>query len=216
MLFRSITPSLIHQGALALWSDLDPLTITLALAITTTQLIRRSPLASWRNTIRVISKRKWTSLPNPFVHRSWTHAGMNVLALVWVLPSVVQYFDCDVYHTSAFLLGIQFVSSFATQVFCRFNPAGGVALTVGTSGMVAAALGVYCVEYADEKMWVPQGVVLRTDAMWVGLGFAVCDVWKGMRGGNRVGCLVSCFFAFGFILHLSPASKYSALYWSYF
>lgn len=188
-----LTPTVIREGIQAGWRDLDNLTMAIIAATFAIHLLKRSPLPIWEKLIHVTGEAKWTAFTYPLVNSSWAHAAQNMAALSWFLPGVVHYFDGDLFHTSAFLVSIPLVTSYLTHFAYRLNLASGLVLNLGASGSVAAAFGVYSVAYANEKIWVPQGIVLRLDAMYWGLLFAASQAYsmvKSPKGGNRPAYLV--------------------------
>ena len=193
-----LTPTVIFEGVKAGWNELDNLTVGIVIATFAVHLLKRSPLPIWEKLIHITGEKKWTAFTYPLVNSSWAHATTNMAALVWFLPGVVRYFDGDLFHTVAFLTSVPLITSYLTHLAYRLNLAFGLVLNLGASGSIAAALGVYCVVYANEKLWLPQGLVVRVDAMYWGLLFAASQAWKTIRtpkGGNRPAylvCLMEC------------------------
>ncbi|KAF2628156.1 hypothetical protein BU25DRAFT_391698 [Macroventuria anomochaeta] len=188
-----LTPTVIRDGIKAGWDELDNLTIGIVVATFAIHLLKRSPLPIWERLIHVTGEAKWTAFTYPLVNSSWAHAATNMAALAWFLPGVVHYFDGDLFHTSAFLISVPLITSYFAHFAYRFNLASGLVLNLGASGAIAAALGIYCVAYANEKVWVPQGLVLRLDAMYWGLLFAASQAYSMVqtpKGGNRPAYLV--------------------------
>ena len=193
-----LTPTVILEGVKAGWNELDNLTIGIVVATFAIHLLKRSPLPIWEKLIHITGEKKWTAFTYPLVNSSWAHAATNMAALVWFLPGVVRYFDGDFFHTVAFLTSVPLITSYLTHFAYRLNLASGLVLNLGASGSIAAVLGVYCVVYANEKLWLPQGLVVRVDAMYWGLLFAASQAWQTFRtprGGNRPAhlvCLIEC------------------------
>ncbi|KAJ8108838.1 hypothetical protein OPT61_g7891 [Boeremia exigua] len=188
-----LTPTVILKGVQAGWNELDGLTIGIFVATFAIHLLKRSPLPIWERLIHVTGEAKWTAFTYPLVNSSWKHAAQNMVALVWFLPGVVYYFDGDLFHTSAFLVSVPLITSYVTHFAYRFNFTSGLVLNLGASGSIAAALGVYSVVYANEKVWFPPGLVLRIDAMYWALLFAASQAFsmtKTPQGGNRPAFLV--------------------------
>lgn len=189
-----LTPDVIVQGAKAGWKDVDNLTIGIIVATFAIHLLKRSPLPIWERLIHINGEKLWTTFTYPFVNADWKHAATNMVSLYWVLPSVVRYFDGDLFHTSAFLLSAPLITSYLNHFAYRFGISTGLVLNLGASGAIAAAFGAYCVAYANEKLWSPQGVFLRLDAQYWGAVFVAYQTYgfyKGTKGGNRPAFLVS-------------------------
>jgi membrane associated rhomboid family serine protease len=188
-----LTPTVISEGIKAGWNELDNLTIGIVVATFAIHLLKRSPLPIWERLIHITGEAKWTTFTYTLVNSSWAHAATNMAALAWFLPGVVRYFDGDLFHTSAFLISVPLITSYLTHFAYRFNLANGLVLNLGASGSIAAAFGVYCVAYAHEKVWVPQGLILRLDAIYWGLLFAASQAYSMFntpKGGNRPAFLV--------------------------
>jgi membrane associated rhomboid family serine protease len=189
-----LTPSIVLEAFKGAWNDLDKLTVGIFVASFAIHLLRRSPLPIWEKFIHVTGEKKYTAFTYPFVNANWTHLWLNMAALIWVMPSVVRYFDGDLYHTSALLISVPLITSYLSHFAYRFNLASGLMLNLGASGAIAAAFGVYFVGYADEKMWAPPGILLRLDAKYWGIFFAATQLrgaFKGASGGNRPAYMVS-------------------------
>ena len=188
-----LTPTVVREGVIAGWNELDNLTIGIVVATFAIHLLKRSPLPIWEMMIHITGESKWTAFTYPLVNASWAHAASNMTVLAWFLPSVVRYFDGDLFHTTAFLVSVPLITSYFTHFAYRFNLTSGLAMNLGASGAIVAALGVYSVAYANEKVWVPQGLVLRLDAMYWGLLFAASQIYgiiRPQKGGNRPAHLV--------------------------
>jgi membrane associated rhomboid family serine protease len=188
-----LTPTVVLEGVKAGWNELDNLTIGIVVATFAIHLLRKSPLPIWENLIHITGEKKYTAFTYTFVNASWAHAATNMAALVWFLPGVVRYFDGDLFHTAAFLTGVPLITSYLSHFAYRFGISTGLVLNLGASGAIAAAFGAYCVVYADEKMWAPQLLVLRIDAMYWGALYAAAQAYKAFqtpKGGNRPAYLV--------------------------
>ncbi|KAJ4350803.1 hypothetical protein N0V95_004416 [Ascochyta clinopodiicola] len=188
-----LTPTVVLEGVKAGWDELDNLTIGIVVATFAIHLLKRSPLPIWEKLIHITGEKKWTAFTYPLVNASWAHAATNMAALVWFLPGVVRYFDGDLFHTAAFLVSVPLITSYIAHFAYRINLANGLIMNLGASGAIAAALGIYCVVYANEKMWLPQGLILRLDTMYWGMLFAASQAYKTLqtpKGGNRPAYLV--------------------------
>lgn len=188
-----LTPTVVLEGAKAAWNELDNLTIGIVVATLAIHLLKRSPLPIWENLIHVTGEAKWTAFTYPLVNSSWGHAVQNMTALTWLLPSVVYYFDGDLFHTAAFLVSVPLITSYLTHFVYRLNLASGLVLNLGASGAIAAAFGVYSVAYANEKLWTPPGLVLRLDAMYWAMMYAAAQAYSVVtspKGGNRPAYMV--------------------------
>lgn len=183
-----LTPTVIFEGAKAGWNELDNLTIGIAVATCAIHLLKRSPLSMWAKLIHTTGQAKWTAFTYPLVHSNWTHTVTNMAALVWLLPGVVRYFDGDLFHTAAFLVSAPLVTSYLVHFAYRLGISRSLAVSMGSSGSIAAVFGVYCVAYADEKMWLPPSLVFRLDAMYWAFLFASSQAYalaKTPSWGNR-------------------------------
>ncbi|KAF1925535.1 uncharacterized protein M421DRAFT_69736 [Didymella exigua CBS 183.55] len=196
-----LTPTVIREGIVAGWRELDSLTIGIVVASVAIHLLKRSPLPIWEKLIHVTGEAKWTAFTYPLLNSNWTHLALNMAALVWLLPGVVHYFDGDLFHTSAFLVSVPLITSYLTHFAYRFNMTQALVLNVGASGAIFAAFGVYCIAYAKEKLWVPTLFVLRLDAREWGLMFVLYQAYNMMqasKSGNRPAFLVHLIsFALG-------------------
>ncbi|KAF9691081.1 hypothetical protein EKO04_011121 [Ascochyta lentis] len=188
-----LNPTVVFEGVKAGWNELDNLTIGIVVVTFAVHLLKRSPLPIWENLIHITGEKKWTAFTYPLVNTSWAHAATNMAALAWFLPGVVRYFDGDLFHTAAFLVSVPLMTSYLAHFAYRLRLANGLVMSLGASGVIAAALGVHCVVYADEKMWLPQGLVLRLDTMYWGMLFAASQAYKMRqtpKGGNRPAYLI--------------------------
>lgn len=190
-----ITPTVVIEGVKGCWRDLDYLSIGIISVTVAVHFLKKSPLPIWENLIHITGERKWTAFTYPLVNTSWGHAAANMGALIWFMPSVVRYFDGDLFHTSAFFVSIPLITSYITHFAYRFNFASGLVLNMGASGAIAAVFGAYCAANPHEKVWVPWSLVFRLDAMYFGLLFAATQAYSMFKiptGGNRPAYLVCC------------------------
>ena len=173
-----LTPAVVRQGLEAAWREIDSLTIGVVIASIVTHVLTRSNPTILRNLVHVTTVAKWTAFTYPLTYTNWTHLAMSMTALVWFLPSVVHYFDGDLFHVSAFLVSVPLITSCLTHIAYRLNLIQATNLHAGASGAVIAAFGIYCIVYGQEKVWVPVGLVFRLDAREWGLLFVLHLVYN--------------------------------------
>jgi membrane associated rhomboid family serine protease len=199
-----LTPQIVREGIETGFEQFDPLTQRIVTMMVLIYSFRRysSPILKklTRSTGSVLSNsaafmvdRHVHIWANVLLHRSWGHVLLNAFALSWFLPGVVSYFDGDMYHTTAFLMSVPFLTSYAQHIAFRYSPIRGILLSAGADGLVAAAMGVYCTAYSEEKLWLPPFLILRLDAKyWAGL-FALQQLYsmaKTPLSGNRTAQVV--------------------------
>lgn len=166
-----LTPEIVHAGLVAAWNELDSLTVGIVVASAAIHLLLRSKPSIWKKLVHVPGEAKWTAFTYPLVHPSWKSLAGNLVTLTWFLPSVVYYFDGDLFHTTAFLASVPLTTSYLTHFAYRFNLIHATAGLAGASGLSFAVLGIYCIAYAQEKLWLPAGLILRLDAWHWGVLF---------------------------------------------
>jgi membrane associated rhomboid family serine protease len=189
-----LTPTIMREGIKAGWNELDKLTVGIVVASIAIQLTRKSPLPFWEKLMHITGEKKYTAFTYPFVHSSWGHLAQNMFVLCWFMPGVVRYLDCDYFHAAALFASVPLITSYLQHFAFRWGPATGVPLNMGSSGAVAAMFGAYCVAYADEKVWLPSFIVVRLDAKYWGVLYAMWQLARLMatpKGGNRPAFLVS-------------------------
>lgn len=165
-----LTPTIVTEGLKAGWNELDGLTIGIVLATAGVQLMKRSPLPFWQHLIHIPGEKKYTAFTYSFVHVHWPHLGLSTFYFCWFLPSVVQYFDGDLFHTTAFLASVPLITSYLQHFAFRWIPIKGVSLNLGSTGAAAAVFGAFCMAYPDEKVWLPYSVIFRPTAeLWAAL-----------------------------------------------
>lgn len=180
----SLTPEIIHAGLVAAWNELDGLTVSIVVVSTAIHLLLRSKPSIWKKLVHVPGEAKWTAFTYPLVHPSWKSLAGNMITLTWFLPSVVYYFDGDLFHAAAFLASVPLTTSYLMHFAYRFNLIQATASFAGTSGLSFAILGVYCTAYAREKLWLPVGLILRSDAWHWGVLFWVSQACRLALSSN--------------------------------
>jgi membrane associated rhomboid family serine protease len=189
-----LTPTVIKQGVIAGWNELDNLTIGIVVATIGVHLLKRSPLPIWEKLIHITGEKKYTAFTYPFVHGDWSHLLLNSHAIIWFLPAVVHHFDGDVFHAAALLMSAPLLTSYMSHFAFRWGFLKGLPLNMGSSGIGAAIIGAFCVAYPDEKVWVPNLFVFRLDAKYCAVLFAAMQLFlmaKTSKGGNRPAFFVS-------------------------
>lgn len=190
-----LTPTIIKEGVKAGWKELDNLTIGIVVVTIGVQLMRRSPLPFWEKLIHITGEKRYTAFTYPFVHANWAHLSQNIFILCWFMPGVVRYLDGDLYHTAALFVTVPLLTSYLQHFAFRWNIAGaGLPMNMGSSGAIAAMFGAFCMAFPHEKLWLPNLVFLRFDAMYWGLGFAIWQIASRKlpnNGGSRPAFLVS-------------------------
>jgi membrane associated rhomboid family serine protease len=189
-----LTPTVIKEGVIAGWNELDNLTIGIVVASIGVHLLKRSPLPIWEKLIHITGEKKYTAFTYPFVHGDWSHLAQNSHALIWFLPAVVHYLDGDVFHAAALFVSVPLLTSYLSHFAFRWGLLKGIPLNMGSSGVGAAIIGAFCVAYPDEKVWVPNLFVLRLDAKYCAALFAAMQIFlmtKAPKGGNRPAFIVS-------------------------
>lgn len=173
-----LTPEIIRAGLVAGWKELDNVTIGIIVASIAIHLLIKPRPSIWRKLIHVTGEAKWTAVTHPLVNNSWRSLSLNMAMLVWLLPSVVHYFDGDLFHTTAFLVSIPLTTSYLMHLACLFDLVQVTKGMVGAGHSLIALFGVYCVAYAQEKLWLPSGLVLRLDAWHLGVVFWVSQACR--------------------------------------
>lgn len=190
-----LTPRIIKEGVEAGWKELDKLTIGIVVVTAGVQLMRKSPLPFWEKLIHITGEKRYTAFTYPFVHANWAHLTQNMFMLCWFMPGVVRYLDGDLYHTAALFTTVPLLTSYLQHFAFRWNIAGaGLPMNMGSSGAIAAMFGAYCMAFPHEKLWLPNLVFLRFDAMYWGVGFAIWQIASRKLpngGGSRPAFLVS-------------------------
>lgn len=176
-----LTPTIFLEGIKAGWNELDNLTIGIIVVQCAIHLLKRSPLPIRQSLIHITGDRKWTAFTYPFLNTNWKHLVTNAFTLVWFLPGVVRYFDGDLFHTTALLVSVPLITSYLSHFAYRLNLVSGFVLNMGGSGIIAASMGVYCVAYANEKLWLPLSLVFRVDSMYWALAFAASQTYAMIR-----------------------------------
>jgi membrane associated rhomboid family serine protease len=190
---KFLTPTVIKEGIKGGWNELDKLTMGIVIASVAVQFARKSPLPFWERLIHITGEKKYTAFTYPFVHSAWGHLGQNMFALCWFLPGVVRYLDGDLFQAAALFVSVPLITSYLQHFAFRWGSVAGLPLNMGSSGAIAAVFGAYCVAYADEKVWLPSFLVLRFDAKYWGVLYAVWQLgsmFKTPKGGNRPAFLV--------------------------
>jgi membrane associated rhomboid family serine protease len=180
----ALTPEVVRAGVVAGWRELDSLTISIVLASVAIQLLIKSKPSIWRKLIHVTGEARWTAFTNPLLHNNWKSLALSMASLVWFLPSVVYYFDGDLFHTTAFLLSVPLTTSYLTFFAYRFNLVHATICLAGPSGFTYGLFGIYCIAYAQEKLWLPAGLVFRLDACHWGLLFWVFQACRLAQTSN--------------------------------
>lgn len=189
-----LTPEVIKEGVKAGWKELDKLTIGIVVATVAIHFMKKSPLPLWEKLIHITGEKKYTAFTYPFVHSNWAHVSQNMFVLCWFMPGVVSYFDGDMFQAAALFASVPLLTSYLQHFNFRWGVATGIPLNMGSSGAIAAFLGAYCAAYPNEKVWLPSFAIVRLDAMYWGVLFAIWQLGsmvKTPKGGNRPAFLVS-------------------------
>jgi membrane associated rhomboid family serine protease len=189
-----LTPEVIKEGVKAGWKELDKLTIGIVVATVAIHFMKKSPLPFWEKLIHITGEKRYTAFTYPFAHSNWAHLSQNMFALCWFMPGVVRYLDGDMFQAAALFASVPLLTSYLQHFTFRWGAATGIPLNMGSSGAVAALLGAYCAAYPNEKVWLPSFAIVRLDAMYWGVLFAIWQlgsISKTPKGGNRPAFLVS-------------------------
>jgi membrane associated rhomboid family serine protease len=189
-----LTPSVMKEGVIAGWNELDKLTIGIVAASIGIHFLKKSPLPIWERFIHITGEKKYTAFLYPYVHSGRLHLSMNMWGLCWFLPGVVHHFQGDLFHAAAFFTTVPLITSYLQHFVFRFTSVPGIPLNVGSSGAIAALIGAFCMLYPDEKVWTPNFLVFRLDAKYVASLFAAWQIASMVnlpKGGNRPASLVS-------------------------
>ncbi|KAF1919182.1 hypothetical protein BDU57DRAFT_536193 [Ampelomyces quisqualis] len=181
-----LTPSVIEEGIKAGSQEIDKLTIGIVAACIAIHFLKKSPLPIWENLIHVTGEKKYTSFTYPYVHATWSHLAQNMWAVCWFLPGVVHAFEGDLCHAAAFFTTVPLITSYLTHFVFRWGNMSGLPFNMGSSGAISALMGVFCVTYPDEKIWVPESTVFRIDAKYYAALFAVLQL-NGLLNPSTVG-----------------------------
>ncbi|OAL43522.1 hypothetical protein IQ07DRAFT_523938 [Pyrenochaeta sp. DS3sAY3a] len=191
-----LTPTVVKDGLIAGWQELDKLTIGIVIASVAIHFMKRSPLPFWEKLIHITGEKKYTTFTYPFVHSTWSHVGNNMFALCWFLPAVVHYLDGDVFHAAAVFITVPLLTSYLQHFVFRWGATKGLPLNMGASGSIAAIFGAFCMAYSDEKVWTPPFIVVRLDAKYWAALFAATQfiaMVQVPKGGNRPAFAVHLF-----------------------
>lgn len=189
-----LTPDVIKEGIKAGWQEVDKLTIGIVVASIAIHFLKKSPLPIWENLSHITGERKWTALTYPYVHSTWLHLAQNMWGVCWFLPGVVHAFDGDLFHAAALFTTVPLITSYLTHFVFRWGNMPGLPFNMGSSGAIAALIGVFCVTYPDEKIWVLESGVFRIDAKYYAALFAAMQLAGLLRqnsGGVRPAVIVS-------------------------
>jgi membrane associated rhomboid family serine protease len=195
-----LTPTVIKEGVIAAWKELDKLTIGIIITTIAVHLMKKSPLPFWERLIHITGEKKYTAFTYPLVHADWGHLASNMLVIIWFLPGVVNYLGDDYFQAAALLLSVPLITSYMQHFFFRFGPLTDIPLNLGSSGVLAAVIGAFCVVYPTEKVWFPGGLVLRLDAKYWSMAWILLQLAfmvKTPTGGNRPAYFVRMSFPSG-------------------
>lgn len=188
-----LTPSVVKEGVIAGWDELDNLTLGIVVAIIGVHLMKKSPLPFWEKLIHITGEKRYTAFTYPFTHASWSHLVVNSAALCWFLPGVVYYLDHNYFQAAALLLSFPLITSYMLHFSFRFAHIPAIPLNMGLSGVSTAAMGAFCTVYPDEKVWFPYILIGRLDAKYMGSLFMLLQLAMMLNtpaGGNRPAYLV--------------------------
>jgi membrane associated rhomboid family serine protease len=189
-----LTPSVIREGIKVGWQEVDKLTIGIVVASIAIHFLKKSPLPIWEHLSHVTGERKYTAFTYPYVHSTWLHLAQNMWGVCWFLPGVVHAFDGDLFHAAALFTTVPLITSYLTHFVFRWGNVPGLPFNMGSSGAIAALIGVFCVTYPDEKIWVPESAVFRIDAKYYAAFFVALQLNGLLRqstGGARPAVIVS-------------------------
>jgi len=180
-----LTPEIVRAGLVAGWKELDSLTIGIVVVSVALHLLSKHRPSLWRKLAHTTGEAKWTAFTSPLLDYNWKSLSLNMAALIWFLPSVVHYFDGDLFHTTAFLVSVPLTTSYLMHLAYRLNLVQAHMGVAGPLHLTYALFGIYCVAYAHEKLRMPAGLVFRLDAWhWVVL-FWVLQACKLAQTSNN-------------------------------
>lgn len=168
-----LTPEIFRTGLAAGWNELDNLTIGIIVASVALHLLVKSRPLIRSKLYYMTNGSRWTAFTYPLLHNTRKSLALGTASLIWYLPSVVYYFDGDLFHTTAFLASTSLITSYLAHLACRINLVQATICLGGPSGLICALFGIYCVAYANEKLWMPASFVFRLDAWHWGVFFWV-------------------------------------------
>jgi membrane associated rhomboid family serine protease len=195
-----LTPTVVTEGLKAGWNELDKLTIGVTVVVIGIHFLKKSPLPIWERLIHITGEKRYTAFTYPYVHNNWGHTIQNMFGLCWFLPGVMYYLGDNKVQAAAVFTSIPLVTSYLQHFAFRWGTVKGIPLNMGASGAVAAMMGAFCMAYPNEKVWIPNFIVLRVDAMYCGVLFAASQLYMAAKmpagGGNRPAAIVSCVLSY--------------------
>jgi hypothetical protein len=154
-----LTPTIISEGIKATWNALDDIAIISILVNTAMwlpparRLLGRSGLRGLR-TFQV-SRHSWSY--------GAKQAAYEGVLLVLFLPGVIHYFDGDVFHFAAFANSVLLITACLGVFALRYKSIPVENLSIAPRNIISAIIGVYCVTYATERIWIPPALIFRLE-----------------------------------------------------
>jgi hypothetical protein len=180
------TPTLIKEGVVNGWRELDKMTIGLVALYVGLHLTKKLPHKFWTRLAHIAGEKEWTLLTYAWIHQSNMAMFASVLYLVWFMPTLMRYFDGDYLHALAFYASVPILLGFFTHLqFRGRRPTQGFPIEMGSSGVVLAVVGAYTAINPWEKVWFPWTGPFRIDAIYFTGVLAANEIYRVYKSHRK-------------------------------